>query len=110
MENLMIVVRTEIRCKWGRVDEALKLSRKSYERTSGQLSAIKRIRLLTDMSGPHDTVIVEAEVESMDAYFAMLDAIFASPDFQAAQADQAAGDLPYESAERNFYKVEAVFE
>jgi hypothetical protein len=106
----MIIVRTEMQCKWGRVAEALQNAKELYQRVSGELSAIKRIRILTDMSGRHDTVVIEAEIESMDAYFAMLDAIFASPEFQAMQAERMAADQPYESGARNFYKVEAVFE
>ncbi len=106
----MIIVRTEMQCKWGRVAEALASARASYAQISGQLGAINRIRILTDMSGRHDTVVVEAEIESMDAYFTMLDAIFANPEFQAMQAERVASDQPYESGVRNFYKVEAVFE
>ena len=106
----MIIVRTEIQCKWGRAGEALESAKASYERVSGQLSAVKRVRLLTDMSGSHDTIVVEAEIESMDAYFAMLDAMFASPEHQAMQAERLSGDHPHASAARTFYKVEAVYD
>lgn len=75
----MIVVRTELQCKWGRAQEGFKL-------LGGQASAIKRTRALTDLSGSHDTVILESEVESLDAYFAMLKAIFANPEFKARAA------------------------
>ena len=105
----MIIVRTEMQCKWGRVADVLERTREAYEQVSGHLSAVKRVRILTDMSGRHDTVVLEAEIESMDAYFAMLDAIFANPELRAAQAARNA-DTPYESGVRNFYKVEAVFE
>ena len=99
----MIVVRTEIQCKWGRVDEVMASSKASYERVREQLPAVKGVRLLTD------TVVLEAEIESMDAYFAMLDAIFANPEWQARQKERLGTDNPYESAERTFYKVEAVY-
>ena len=105
----MIVVRTEIQCKWARADEVLASSKASYERVREQLPAVKGVRLLTDMSGSHDTVVIEAEIESMDAYFAMLDAIFANPEWQARQAERLQGDPPHESAARTFYKVEAVY-
>lgn len=106
----MIIVRTEIQCKWGRVDEVLASSKASYERVREQLPAVKGVRLLTDMSGSHDTVVVEAEIESMDAYFAMMDAIFANPEWQARQAERLGTDHPYQSAERTFYRVEALYE
>jgi hypothetical protein len=106
----MIIVRTEIQCKWGRIDEVLASSKARYEQMVGQLPAIKSLRLLTDMSGPHDTLVAEAEVESIDAYFAMMDAIFSSPEWQEQQAERMKEDHPYESAKRTFYKVEAVYE
>jgi hypothetical protein len=106
----MIIVRTETRCKWGRADEVLASMKATYEQMQGQLPAVKGVRLLTDMSGAHDTIVIEAEIESMDAYFAMLDAIFASPEHQARQAEILKKDPATVSAERTFYKVEAVYE
>jgi hypothetical protein len=104
----MIVVRTEMQCKWGRVADVLEHMQAAYEQVSGHLSAIKQVRILTDMSGRHDTVVIEAEIESMDAYYAMMDAIFANPELQAAQAERNK-NTPYESGTRNFYKVEAIY-
>ena len=107
----MILVRTEMQCKWGRVQEVLDGSKASYERMAGQLTAVKRIRILTDLSGSHDTVILEVEIESLDAYFAMMNAIFASPEFKARQAALTnTNDHPYQSAVRTFYTIEAVYE
>lgn len=71
-------------------------------------NVIKRTRILTDLSGRFDTVIVESEVESIDAYFAMLHAAFADPEFQARQA--AVTDSPYQTGQRNFYTIEATYE
>jgi len=106
----MIIVRTAIQCKWGRAGEVLAGAKASYEQMQGKLPAVKGVRLLTDMSGSHDTVVIEAEIESMDAYFAMLDAIFANPEWQARQAERLQEDHARVSAERTFYKVEAVYE
>ena len=107
----MILVRTEMQCKWGRVQEVLDSSRASYDRMSSQLTAVKRTRILTDLSGSHDTVIIEVEIESLDAYFAMMNAIFASPEFKARQASLTnPDDHPYQSAVRTFYTIEAIYE
>lgn len=67
-------------------------------------SVIKRPRLMTDLSGIFDTVIVE----SIDTYFAMLQAAFADPEFQAGQAVSA--DNPVQSGQRNFYTIEATYD
>jgi hypothetical protein len=69
---------------------------------------IKRSRIMTDLSGRFDTVVLESEVESIDAYFAFLHAAFADPEFQAAQA--AMTDSPYQSGSRSFYTIEATYE
>jgi hypothetical protein len=63
------------------------------ERMNNQ-NVIKRSCIMTDLSGRFDTVVVESEVESIDAYFAMLHTAFADPEFQAAQA--AMTDSPYQ--------------
>lgn len=105
----MIVVRTELQCKWGCVQEVLERTKAGFEQLGGQATAIKRTRVLTDLSGSHDTVILESEVESLDAYFAMLKALFASPEFKA-MAEARGDDHPYQSGVRNFYTIEATYE
>jgi hypothetical protein len=69
---------------------------------------IKRTRLMTDLSGRFDTLIVESEVESIDAYFAMLHAAFTDPEFQATQPPPA--DSLYQTGKRQFYTIEETFE
>ncbi|MFC1996243.1 hypothetical protein ACFLXI_01385 [Chloroflexota bacterium] len=103
----MILVRTEFQCKFGRVQEAID-SFKAMAAGMNSQSVIKRTRLMTDLSGRFDTVIVESEVESIDAYFAMLHAAFADPEFQAGQP--APDDSPYQTGQRNFYTIEATYE
>ncbi len=106
----MILVQTEVQCKWGRVQEALERTKAGFDRLSGQVTAVKRTRILTDLSGSHDTVIIESEVESLDAYFAMLKALFASPEFKAMQEATVGDNHPYQSGKRVFYTIEATYE
>ena len=103
----MILVRTEFQCKWGRVQEAID-SFKAMSAMMDDQDVIKRTRLMTDLSGRFDTLIVESEVESIDAYFAMLHAAFADPEFQATQSPPA--DSLYQTGKRQFYTIEATFE
>ena len=105
----MILVRTEIQCKWGRVQEVLERTRANFEQLGGRETPLKSSRILTDLSGSFDTVIIESEVESLDAYFAFLNAMFKSPEFEAMQAAQT-GDSPYQSGKRTFYTIEAAYE
>lgn len=104
----MILVRSEFQCKWGRVNEVIDRFKQMEEMMQNQ-NVIKRTRIMTDMSGRFDTVIVESEVESLDDYHAMLQAMFADPQWQEAQ--EAAGqNTPYRSGRREYYKIEAVYE
>jgi hypothetical protein len=94
-------------CKWGRIQEAIASFKAMADQIDTQ-NVIKRARLLTDLSGRFDTLIIESEVESLDAYFAMLQATFANPDFQAQQAAQT--DSPYQTGSRHYYTIEATYE
>lgn len=104
----MILVRTEVQCKWGRVQEVLTRTRAGFERLASQNTPLKRSRILTDLSGSHDTVIIESEVESIDAYLAFLQAMFDSPEFQEMQAALPT-DHPYQTATRTYYTIEEVY-
>ena len=103
----MILVRTEMHCKWGRVREAIE-GFKTMAAGMNSQNVIKRTRILTDLSGRFDTVIIESEVESLDAYFAFLQAVFDDPEFQARQA--AITDSPYQTGQRQYYTIEESFE
>ena len=101
----MILVRTEMHCKWGRVNEVVDRFKAMSAMLNDQ-NVIKRSRILTDLSGRFDTVIIESEIESMDDYFAFLQAAFANPDFQPGGND----DPPYEMGSRDYYTIEATYE
>ena len=103
----MILVRTEFQCKFGRVQEAID-SFKAMATGMNTQNVIKRLRIMTDLSGSFDTVFLESEVESINAYFAMLHAAFADPDFHAGQTTPA--ENPFKSGQRNFYTIEATYE
>ena len=104
----MIVVRTEFQCKPGRAQEMVD----SFKAMSDQIDpdgVIKRSRILTDLSGSFDTVVLESEIESIDAYFDMLHAAFADPDFRESQAAMGE-DAVYQTGQRHFYTIEATYE
>jgi len=102
----MILIRSEFQCKPGRVQEMIE-NFKAMAPMMEQQSVIKRTRLMTDLSGNFDTVVVESEVESIDDYFAMMQTAFADPDLQTEQAGPM--NSVYRTGQRNFYKIEATY-
>ena len=101
----------EFQCHSGRAQEVVAMFKAQAEQAqaSGQGEVIKRTRILTDLSGPFDTVVIESDVESIDDYFASLKAMFASPEFQEAQT-AITGDNPIQTGKRTFYTIEATYE
>ena len=97
----MILVRTELQCEAGGAQAMVDNFKAMTGAFEGQ-DVIKSSRILTDLSGTFDTVVVESEIESIDAYFALLQAAFANQDSQAN-----VGANAYRTGTRTFYTVEA---
>lgn len=100
----MILVRTEFQCNPGGAAAFVDGFKAISERMNGQ-DVIKRSRIMTDLSGNFDTVVVESEVESIDAYFALMQAMFADPEFQTDPSTST-----YQTGQRTFYTIEATYE
>ena len=98
----MILVRSEFQCKEGSVNEMVDRFKAMSQRMDDQ-EVIKRSRIMTDLSGSFDTVVVESEVESIDDYFALLQAEF------ARQGSQALNGGLYQTGKRTFYTIEATY-
>jgi hypothetical protein len=102
----MILVRDEFQCEPGQAQVSVSRFKEMASSLEGQ-DVVKRARILTDLSGRFDTVVVEAEIESIDTYLGMMHAAFADADFQARQAEL--GPAPYRSGSRTFYTIEAKY-
>jgi hypothetical protein len=63
-------------------------------------------RILTDLSGPFDTIVQELEVESLAEWERIRAAMFNNPELQEAQAS---GENPFESGSTEFYTIEETF-
>ena len=100
----MILVWTEFQCTPGGAGAFVDGFKAMSERMNDQ-SVIKRSRIMTDLSGSFDTVVLESEVESIDAYFELMQAMFADPEFQAGQSTST-----YRTGQRTFYTIEATYE
>ncbi|HET8630063.1 MAG TPA: hypothetical protein VFL91_21795 [Thermomicrobiales bacterium] len=71
----MILVRNIFRCQYGKAGEVARVlaeTRAVWDRAGGA-------RLLTDLSGPFDTVVVEETTTSLDEYQRRLQEEFADP-------------------------------
>ncbi len=63
------------------------------------------MRVLTDLSGPFDTVVQEFEVESLAEWERRRAQMFSSPEFE--QAMDGVEENPFVSGRAEFYTIEA---
>lgn len=100
----MILVRNTFQAKVGRAgDLAHSLAESMRRRAEGE-DVRRAWRVLTDVSGPFHTVVLEIELESLATWEQGLAALFASPAFQA---DLARSSELMVSGSRQFYTIEA---
>ena len=103
----MILVRFVFQIKWGRVGEVIN----QIDRMAPIMRRIYgpnvRARVLTDLSGPFNTLVQEVEVESLAEWERIRARLFADPEFQEFQASV---DLPYVSGRTEFYTIERTYE
>ena len=76
----MILVRTIMQAKFGKAGELAKLMKESTPEISQGYSG--HARVLTDLSGPFDTVVLEIEAPSLSEWQRSRDELFASPEFR----------------------------
>ena len=85
----MIVVRNVFQAKVGRAGELARVIAASMAGSVGAPGGPQAWRVLTDLSGPFDTVVLEVEGESLAAWERARDEMFASAEFQAQNARSA---------------------
>lgn len=100
----MILERTVLHCPPGTVGKVVE-NFKGMEAQLKNQDVIKSFRILTDLSGPFDTVVIESEIESIDAYLALLKAMFNAE----ASEEAASVESTYNTGHRTFYTIEAQF-
>ena len=102
----MILVRFVCQAKFGKAGEVVEGFKQSAEISRTLVGLHVRARLLTDLSGPFDTVIQELEVESLAEWERLRGVLFSNPQFQEAEAS-----LPdvIESGQAEFYTIEATW-
>jgi hypothetical protein len=102
----MIVVRFVFQAKPGKAEEAVNRFKEGAEMMRRVAGANAKVRLLTDLSGPFDTVVQEVEMKSLAEWEEIRAKIFSDPEFQDAQEE---GETPILSGRTEFYTLEAAF-
>lgn len=102
----MILVRMVLQAEWGKAPEVVKAFSQGaplFRRLAGPNA---HVRLLTDLTGPFDTVVQEIEVESMAEWERVRAALFADPEFQQSGATEA---MLLRGGSLEIYTIEATF-
>ena len=100
----MIVVRFVFQAKPGKAQAVIDRFQENAEMMNRILGDKNKVRLLTDLSGPFDTVVQEIELESLAAWEQLRTKIFSDPEVQETQD---AGDSQILSGRTEFYTLEA---
>lgn len=82
----MIVIRNVFRLKYGKAREALALMKEGLEIQRRVVSGVDfSTRVLTDVTGPFYTLVLELTVPSLASFESNTPRLFADKDFQANQ-------------------------
>lgn len=100
----MIVVRFVFQAKPGKAQETVNRFQENTEMMRRIMGETAKVRLLTDLSGPFDTVVQEIELESLAAWEQLRTKIFSDPEVQEAQDERESTVL---SGRTEFYTLEA---
>ncbi len=105
----MIVVRYVFQAKWGKAGETAKrlaeMNEKMRDRMREVMGADVHMRILTDLSGPFETVVQEMVFPSLAEWEKGRAALFASEEFQERMPEES----PFVSGRAELYTLEAEF-
>ena len=102
----MILVRFVFQAKYGKAGEVVEDFKKATEMMQKILGSNVHMRILTDLSGPFDTVVQEMEMESLAEWERIRAAMFSNPEFQEMRPE---GETPFHSGRTEFYTIEATY-
>lgn len=96
----MVLVRDVFQVKFGQMDKVLEVLKVAAEK---DLSTTSVSHILTDISGPHFTLVIETKAESVDAHWAAMQESFKDPEL--AETMGSVMQL-VESGHREYYTIE----
>ena len=100
----MILVRMVFQAQPGQAGEMAKLIADNFDLVKKMTGEDVKVRVLTDLSGPFDTVVEEIVVDSLAAWEENRARMFSSPEFTEAFADRR---VSYVSGRTEYYTIEA---
>lgn len=99
----MIIVRTVFQADYGKGGELAAEFKRLAAQMSAEMGGNRRWRILTDLSGPFDTVVQELELESLAEWEQMRSRLFASASLRDAIAT---GRAMTDSGRTEYWTVE----
>jgi len=100
----MILVRTVMQAKFGRGGELAALFAETNRQLMEEVGVQGRWRVLTDLSGTFDTVVLEGEAENLAEWERVRTAMFQAPSFRESMARS---QELIESGRNELYTIEA---
>ena len=101
----MVLVRIIIQAGPGQAGEMAKAYKENLGMFKQMWEQDLPIRVLTDLSGPFDTLVLEVTVDSLATWEKVRTKMFSSPEF--AEARERTTTLSYQSGRTEFYTIEA---
>ena len=95
----MILIRDIFQAQFGKAGEIVELMKQGPSMGMGG-------RVLTDLSGPYDTVVIEQEVESIDEYFRRMREMFAQMEQEEPSEAMRAMSEMIVSGRREIFTIE----
>jgi hypothetical protein len=102
----MIVVRFVMQAQPGKAQEMVSRLNDGADIMRRIAGPNAKVRLMTDLSGPFDTVVQEIDLESLAEWEQLRAKIFSDPEFLEAQA---MSDSPAVSGRTEFFTLEAEY-
>ncbi len=100
----MILVRQVFQAKFGHAAEAAAMMAEGMRGARDLVGMSPRWRVLTDLSGPFDTVVLEVEAESLAQWEEARSRLFSNPHFQEQQRG---GRELFVAGRNELYTIEA---
>ena len=101
----MVLVRMVIQAQTGKAGEMAGIFKENLSVVKKMGGGDLPVRILTDLSGPFDTLVVELTVEDLAAWEKIRANMFTSPEFLEAMENNPSNT--YRSGRTEFYTIEA---
>ena len=102
----MIVVRLLMQAQPGKTQDMVNRFIEGADMMRRIAGPNAKLRMMTDLSGPFDTVVQEIDLESLAEWEKLRAKMFSDPEFLESQA---VNESPYVTGRTEFYTLEAEF-